>query len=71
MTDILDDMGIHLNCPTEGCPGEIRTTFGKLKANPEVTCYMCNTKTEVHFSDEELARARAAIQAAGASDRRT
>ena len=64
MTDILDDVSIHLNCPTEGCPGEIRTTFGRLKANPEIVCHMCNTKTEARFSEEELAQARAALQAA-------
>ena len=63
MTDILDDIEIRLNCPNEKCPGEIVTTFGKLKANPEVTCRTCWIKTEVHYSDEELDAARAALQA--------
>lgn len=64
MTDILDDVEIRFNCPNEGCPGEIRTTYGKLKANPELTCRTCWIKTEAHFSEEELDAARAAIAAA-------
>ncbi|HEY5721913.1 MAG TPA: hypothetical protein VIT45_06290 [Allosphingosinicella sp.] len=63
MTDILDDVEIRFNCPNEGCPGEIRTTFGKLKANPEITCRTCWIKTEVRYTDEELDAARAAIAA--------
>jgi hypothetical protein len=63
MTDILYDVEIRLNCPNEGCPGEIRTTFGRLKANPEVTCRTCWIKTEVRYSDEELDAARAALTA--------
>jgi hypothetical protein len=66
VTDILDDIAIHLNCATEGCAGEIRSTFGRLRANPEVVCHMCNTRTEVHFSEEELAQAREALAAAKA-----
>ena len=61
MTDILDDVEIRLNCPNHGCPGEIVTTFGKLKANPEVTCRTCWIRTEVRYSDEELEQARAAL----------
>ena len=61
MTDMIDELEIVLNCPVEECPGEIRTTFGKLKANPEVTCRVCWMKTEVHFTQEELAQARAAL----------
>ena len=64
MTDILDEVEIRLNCPNDGCPGEIVTTFGKLKANPEVTCRTCWIKTEVRYSEEELDAARAAIAAA-------
>ena len=63
MTDILDEVEIRLNCPNDGCPGEIVTTFGKLKANPEVTCRTCWIKTEVRYSEEELDAARAAIAA--------
>jgi hypothetical protein len=65
VSDILDDMGIHLNCPTEGCSGEIRTTFGRIMVDPRVTCHMCSTTTEVRFTDEELAQARAAMEAVG------
>jgi hypothetical protein len=61
---MLDDVPIHLNCPSEGCPGEIRSTFGRLRANPEAVCHMCNTRTEVRFTEEELARAREAMEAA-------
>ena len=61
MTDILDDVEIRFNCPNEGCPGEIKTTFGKLKANPWVTCRTCWIKTEIHYTDEELEAARAAL----------
>ena len=60
MTDIPDDVPIHLNCPVEDCPGEIVSTFGRLKADPEVTCRVCRVKTEVAFSEEDLAPARAA-----------
>ena len=67
MTDILDDVAVHLSCPTEGCAGEIRSTFGKLMANPEVTCWICNTKTEVHFGEEDLQAARDALQAGAES----
>ena len=64
MTDILDDVPIHLNCPVEDCPGEIVTTFGRLKSDPGVTCRVCRMKTEVRFSEEELALARAALPSA-------
>jgi hypothetical protein len=64
VTDILDDVPIHLNCPSDDCPGEIRSTFGRLKANPEAVCHMCNTKTEVRFTEEQLAQAREAMEAA-------
>ena len=64
MNDILDDVPIHLNCPVEDCPGEIVTTFGRLRADPEVTCKLCRVKTEVRFSEEELAAARAALPSA-------
>jgi hypothetical protein len=65
VADILDNVPIHLACPTEGCPGEIKTTFGQLKANPEVICYRCNIKTEAVFTEEELEAARAAMAQAG------
>ena len=64
MTDILDDVPIHLNCPVEDCPGEIVTTFGRVRADPSVTCPVCRVKTEVRFSEEELASARAALPSA-------
>ena len=64
MTDILDDVPIHLNCPVEDCPGEIATTFGRIKADPWVTCKLCRAKSEVRFSEEELALARAALPSA-------
>ena len=63
MTDILDDVPIHFNCPTEGCPGEIETSFGRLKASPVVVCHRCNTRTEAVFTEEELEAARAALGA--------
>lgn len=63
MTDILDDVEIRYNCPNEGCPGEIVTTFGKLKANPWVTCRTCWIKAEVRFSEEELEQARESLAA--------
>ena len=61
MTDILDDVPVHFDCPTEGCPGEIKTTFGRLKANPKLVCHRCNTATEAVFTEEELEAARAAV----------
>ena len=64
MNDILDDVEIRYNCPNEGCPGEIVTTFGKLKANPEISCRRCWIKTEVRYTEEELEAARAALIAA-------
>lgn len=67
MTDILDDVPVHLDCPTEGCKGEIRTTFGRLKADPVVVCHICSTRTEAVFTEEELEAARAAIAQAGGS----
>jgi hypothetical protein len=66
VADILDDVPIHLACPTDGCPGEIKSTFGRLKANPVVVCHRCNTRTEAVFTEEELEAARAAIAQAGA-----
>jgi len=67
VTDILDDFAVHLACPTEGCPGEIKTTFGRLKANPKVVCHRCNTATEAVFTEEELEAARAAVSQAKAA----
>jgi hypothetical protein len=61
VTDILDDVPVHFDCPTESCGGEIKTTFGRLKANPVVICHRCNTRTEAVFTDEELEAARAAM----------
>lgn len=65
MTDILDDVPVHFDCPTEGCPGEIKTTFGRLKANPKVVCHRCNTATEAVFTEEEIEAARAALPTTG------
>lgn len=64
VTDILDDVEIRLSCPVENCPGEIVTTFGRVKADPSVTCPVCRVATQVTFSEEELASARAALPSA-------
>jgi hypothetical protein len=61
VSDILDDVPVHFDCWTEGCPGEIKTTFGRLKADPKVVCHRCNTATEAVFTEEQLDAARAAL----------
>lgn len=62
---MLDDVPIHFDCPTEGCPGVIKSTFGRIKANPVVVCYRCNTRTEAVLTEEELDAARAALAQTG------
>jgi hypothetical protein len=65
VTDILDDVPILLACPANGCPGEIASTFGRLRAKREVSCPLCNVKTWVDLDEETLEAARAALAGLG------
>jgi len=58
---MLDDVPILFDCPDTVCPGEIRATFGRLKADPRVTCPVCGIGTDVEFSEEYLEAVRAAL----------
>lgn len=64
MADILENVPIVFNCPAEECPGEIRSTFGRLMADSSVSCPICRVTTEVTFTEAELAQARAALPSA-------